>query len=509
MFCSSCGKKIDDDSVFCSGCGKKIKREPENDIPQPFTEISPETSQTTDTSETEILYTPENNSQPEFSQENSEKYCSEKTELEKFFGSTEPIDHINPEPVPEIPEQPPEKHTRESLPDLVLRKKSEKPGEIYQEEIYQEQEEDYPEENYPESPESYNDNDDTQYIPYEDIQNDYDENYDSPPEYDDTPQYDYPPEYPEDQPYFTPPPPPPVQPVSKPAPVKVGALRLFGAGTVTFFTTIFFIVLSLLFCIKLGFSGTVVEKNIKNLDTEKILEAEYDGNHDVNEFLYEKTGFYNISFGMANENDFRNFLLNLDMLDFIGENAAVYADYLLDSGKKPTLTSEDIAEYMFNNSVYNNLNRQDFSTMMYNLGDGQPESILSVDEWERQTGFDFAISGYVFSFLTLGILLAFIMVMFIWIAVIVDKRGRYLTGFYKNIFMTSGIILLITGAVCIIAPPIVYSHTSHVAFYLSSKLLKDFNLFMLVTGAFEVIAGIILGLIKTLIIRYERKNRDG
>lgn len=492
MFCSSCGKKIDDDSVYCSGCGKKIKKEPENDTFQSSDNTFPEKSPETDIPETEILYTPENNSQSEFSQENSEDYHDQQAELEKFFGSTEPIDHITPQPTPEIPE----KHTRESLPDLVLRKKSEISDEMHTEETY-------PEEDYTEKSESYNDNNDTQYIPYENIQHDYDENYDSPPEYDDTPQYDYPPE---NQPYFTP---PPVQQYCKPAPVKVGALKLIGAGTVTFFTIIFVIVLSLFFCIKLGFSGTAVEKNIKNLDAEKILEAEYDGSHDVNEFLYEKTDFYNISFGTASENDFRNFLLNLDMLDFIGENAAVYADYLFNSGKKPSLTSDQIAEYMFNTSGYNNLNRQDFSTMIYNLGDGQPESILSVDEWKRHTGFDFSIPGYVFSFITLGIFLAVVMVMFIWIAVIVDRRGRYLTGFYKSIFMTSGVIMLITGAVCVIAPPIVYSQTSHIAFYLSSKLLKDFNLFILVTGIFEVIAGIILGLIKNLIIRQERKNRDG
>ena len=147
------------------------------------------------------------------------------------------------------------------------------------------------------------------------------------------------------------------------------------------------IVLSILFCVKLGFSGTVVEKSIKNLDIEKVLEAEYGNNRDVNEYLYEQTEFHSITNNHGNENDFRNFVLNLNPMDYIGENASVYADYILNGGKKPSLTSEEIAEYMFNRSGYNNLTRNDFSSMVYNIGDGQTDRILSVDEWKKETGF--------------------------------------------------------------------------------------------------------------------------
>lgn len=491
---------IDDDAVFCPECGKKIKTIPENNTFSSAGKISLEKPSDTAVPETEFPYTPENNSQPEFSPEKPEEDSVIEKELEKFFGSTEPIGHINPEPLQENVEKMPEKHTREPLPDLILRKKAEAQTEDFPEENYP------PEEDYQESPEPYNDNSDTQYIPYENIQDNYNNNYMPPPEYNDNPPYNPPPpEYVGNQPYTVPPP----APAPEYRPVKVGALRLFGAGVVTFLAMVFVIVLSLLFCVKLGFSGTVLEKGIKKLDTEKILEAEYDGSHDVNEYLYEQTDFYNISNHIANENDFRNFILNLDMIDFIGENSAVYADYLLNGGKKPSLTSEDIAEYMFNKSGYDNLNRRDFSTMMYNLGDGQADEFLSVDEWKNNTGFDFRITSYIFSFVTLGILLAVVLVLMIWIAVIVDRRGRHITGFYRSIFMTSGVILLIIGSACVVAPPIVYSQTSHVAFYLSSKLLTDFNLFILATGGFELVAGIILGLIKKLIVMHERKHRDG
>ncbi len=503
MFCSSCGKMIDDDSIFCRVCGKRVKPLPENDSSSTG-KISLEKSIDIPITENETPYINEDNLQPESSDDTTEEVSAETPEDNKsFFGSTEPIEHINPEPLPENPlsEKIPEKHTRETLPDLVLRKKVQTQPEDLSEE-------DFPTDDSQEDYEDYNDNSDTQYIPYEEIQENPNNNYNPPPVYN-PPPYN-PPQYPEEQPYFNPPPPkpvPPPAPVENNRPKQVGTLRLFGAGTVTIFTMLLVLLLSLLFCIKLGFSGAVLEKSIKGLDNEKVLDAEYDGNHDVNDFLYEKTNFYNITFGTASENDFRNFLLNLDMKYFIAENVSVYADYLLNGGRKPTLTSENITEYMFNKSGYNNLIRQDFSSMIYNLTDGQADEILSVDSWEKHTGFDSRISGYIFSYITLIIILAFICVLIIWIYAIVNMRMRYMMSFCKFIFITSGVVLLLTGAVGVIAPPIVYSQTSHITFYLLSKLLKDFNLFTLTTGGFEFIVGIIFGLIRKLVIIYERKTQ--
>ncbi|MCM1313934.1 MAG: zinc-ribbon domain-containing protein [Muribaculaceae bacterium] len=519
MYCSFCGNKLDDDAIFCPVCGKKIKRILPTEINIPSENPAPEIESQPE-SPAEMLYTPENNSQPEFSPEkpvdNIAVESSEEKELENFFGSIEPIQHISSEPTPATTEEIEKMKkimavsTREPLPDLVLRKKNETKKETP------------PEENYTETPQPYerisgdpyNDNSATQYIPYEDIKENYNNNYqeDYNQEYDNYD--DYQPNYEEQPPYYDPPeyesiPPYNPQPVQEYRTVKVSGFRLFSAGIVTFISVILVIVLSMLFCIKLGFSGAAVEKGIKNLDMEKVLDAEYNGNYDVNEFLYNKTNFYNITFGMAGENDFRNFVLGLDIPDFIGENVRTYADYFLNGGQKPTLTGEGIAEYMFNHSDYNNLNRNDFSNMVYNLSDGQADNMFSVDSWKVRTGFDFRLLSYIFSPVTLGIILALICVFMIWIAVIVDKQGRHLTGFYKSIFMVGGVILLIAGAVCFIAPPVVYSQTSHVLFYLISKLLTDFNIFLIATGAFEFIVGIILSFIQKLIIMHERKYRDG
>lgn len=519
MFCSQCGNILEEDAFFCTVCGRKVKRAPADNAFAPERNIPPETE--TDI-QTATLYTPENNSQPEFAPENS---ASEEKELEKFFGSTEPIQHINPEPVTAQTEEIEqmkkvmENHTREPLPDLVLRKKAEAKKENPPEKIYQPEEEYYDdeeeEEYYSETPESYDDNSETQYINLKNkynYRNNYEQNY-SGEEYYDEPEYDdYPPED-EYIPAYNPPQRernqlyrPPVQEYRT---VHVGTARLVSAGVVTFITMLIFVALSLIFCIKLGFSGNAVEKGINRLDMEKVLDAEYDGNRDFNKFLYDKSGFYNISYQTAGENDFRNFVLSLDIPDFMGENAGIYADYFLNNGKKPTLTSGDIATYMSARAGFIGLGWNEFSNMLYNLTDNKIDSILSVDSWEADTGFDFRLLSYMSSATTLVILLAVVCVFMIWIAVIVDKRGKYLAGFYKNIFMTSGVILLIAGAVCFIAPPVVYSQTNHVLFYIISKIMTDFNLFIFATGAFELIVGIILGLIRSLIVRHERIYGDG
>ncbi|MDE6833264.1 MAG: zinc-ribbon domain-containing protein [Ruminococcus sp.] len=522
MYCSFCGNKLDDDAIFCPLCGKKIKRIPETQInPTPETP-APETETTPD-STADILYTPENNSQPEFSPENTENNVtednSEEKELENFFGSIEPIQHINPEPDTAESEEIEKMkkimavNTREPLPDLVLRKKNEVKKETLPEENYTETPKPY---NRP-SGDPYNDNSATQYIPYEDIK----ENYNNQDSYEDDYNQDYeedyndyPPDYEERPPYYDPPPyenipPYNPQPVREHKTVRVSGFRLFSACIVTIISLILLTVLSMLFCIKLGFSGASVEKGIKKIDMEKVLDAEYNNTYDVNEYLYNKTNFYNITFGMADQNDFRNFVLGLDIPDFMGENVRIYADYFLNNGQKPTITSEDIAEYMFNQSGYNNLNRYDFSDMIYNLTDGQTDNLLSLDSWKVRTSFDFRLLNYIFSPVTLGIILALICVFMIWIAVIVDKQGRHLTGFYTTICIISGVILLITGAVCFIAPPIVYSQTNHVIFYIISKILSNFDIFLIATGTFEFIIGIILNFIRKLIIINDRKYRDG
>lgn len=508
MFCSQCGNILEDDAFFCTVCGKKVKRIPERNIP-------PENETTL---QSEMLYTPENNSQPEFSPENN---SSEEKELENFFGSTEPIQHISPEPATAHTEEIEqmkkimENHTREPLPDLILRKKAEAKKENPPEKISP-PEEDFEEEQdyYNETPESYDDNSETQYINiknnYNYQQNNYEDNYDDEEYYDDYEQEydDYPQEY-EDIPpqrernqVYRP-------PVEEYRPVYVGTARLMSAGIIAFLTMLIVVAVSLIFCIKLGFSGNALEKSINRLDMEKVLDAEYDGSRDFNKFLYDKSGFYNISYQTASENDFRNFVLNLDILDFIGENAGTYTDYFLNNGKKPTLTSNDIITYMSNHSGFYGLGWYEFSNMLYNLSDNKIDTVLSVDTWEADTGFNFKVLSYMSSTTTLVILLAVVCVFMIWIAVIVDKRGKYLAGFYKNIFMPSGVIMLITGAVCFIAPPVVYNQTNHVLFYIISKILTDFNLFILSTGIFEVIVGIILGLIRSLIVRHERIYGDG
>ena len=74
-----------------------------------------------------------------------------------------------------------------------------------------------------------------------------------------------------------------------------------------------------------------------------------------------------------------------------------------------------------------NLDKEDFTSNM------------SIQEYN--VGF----VRYIFSYITIGILVALVIVLFIWIALIVDRKGRHLTGFYGNIFLVSGLIVFLSG----------------------------------------------------------------
>ena len=144
MFCNSCGKKIDDDSLFCSECGAKINRIAIDSISSDKVKVSlakpsgnntDEKNQENENSDlSDSLYTPESNQQTEFSpKDDSVSETVPENETENFFGSTEPISHINPEPKQEsveeiqktIDEYNNEEH-KENMPKMVLKKNVEK-----------------------------------------------------------------------------------------------------------------------------------------------------------------------------------------------------------------------------------------------------------------------------------------------------------------------------------------------------------------------------------------------
>lgn len=463
MFCSTCGVQIDDNSLFCTKCGAKLHRIGKDDGDKP-----------------KISLEKPSDIKPE--PEAEEIQAEEKTE-ETADGTI-----TIPDNIPHISALP-ENHSEDvDRIKAVTENYKEPPKTVYADDI---PEDDLPQPYYNED-DGYSRDDGYNYGEYIDGGQDYYNNG-----YDGIPQNDY---------YN--PPPENIYPPETARPVKVGFFRLFGAGAVTLFAVVFLVVLSVLFCVKLGFSGDVLEKSFESVNIGTVLDSDtgFGNGETVNDYLYRETDFGGITAGFFGKEDFRDFILDLDINDFIAENLAVYADYLLGDGEKPNLESEEIADYMFARSDYGHLSKNDFRAMIANIGHGNTDTILSVDGWKRETGFDFGLCSYIFSFITLGVVLALVIVLMIWIAVITDKRGRYFTGFYRTAFVFSGVVCLAVGLAVIVAPPLLYSRTGNFLCYIGSKTLTDFGLFALATGGFEFVVGVIFGLVKKLAVRHEEKK---
>lgn len=279
---------------------------------------------------------------------------------------------------------------------------------------------------------------------------------------------------------------------------KIGAGRIVGATTVAFFAVIFLILFSSLLCFKFGASGKILRDRIESLSATTLLSAEFEDD-EMSDNIYKTIGFRSITHGNATEADFKEYLSKSNMLSFIGENVEIYADYIMNGkGKDPSITAGDIKTDFFkaNNDVADEifgytLSKDDLKLIQSRLEEEDIDEALSVREWNKKAGFDVKNTSYILSYITLGIFFALIIVLCIWIAIIVDKKGRHILSFYGNILFISGIILFISGLGVLIGSAIAYSITGNVIFYLIQNLLLLFGIFASAVGAFELILGII------------------
>ena len=115
---------------------------------------------------------------------------------------------------------------------------------------------------------------------------------------------------------------------------------------------------------------------------------------------------------------------------------------------------------------------------------------------------------YIFSYITIGILVALVIVLFIWIALIVDRKGRHLTGFYGNIFLVSGLIVFLSGVAVALGASVAYSFTSEIAFYLAANVLLPFALAALCLGFVELLIGYIFKKVKKSIKKKAKKAAE-
>ncbi|NLT08853.1 MAG: zinc-ribbon domain-containing protein [Ruminococcus sp.] len=296
-----------------------------------------------------------------------------------------------------------------------------------------------------------------------------------------------------------------------PKKTKVGAGRVFGASIVSFFAIIFLLTLSMAVCVKFGASGKVLRGRIEKLDKNTVLSAEYD-NDELSNNLYKTLGIRKATHGNADKPQFKEYLSKSNMLEYVGENVKNYADYILEGkGGNPSVTSEDIKIDFFkeNNHVADEVfdykfDKEGLNSIEKAMDQNDVDKSLSVKEWNKKAGFDLKNISYALSYVTLGILLALVLVFFIWVAIIVDRKGKYVAGFFESILFISGIIMFIVGLGVIAGSAIVYAFTSSVIFYLIPMVFLWFGILALGIGFAELLLSGIFKMIKKSIKRKEK-----
>ncbi|MCR4637687.1 zinc-ribbon domain-containing protein [Ruminococcus sp.] len=453
MICKKCGSNLPDDAIFCTECGARLDAETAPDVhtdDEP-TSILPHLEEVIAANEETLSLT----------SGEAELLNDEPTEI---LSTSETIELPEPEPVTEVFSA--QKPTEEKKPD--------KPA-------------DFPKQEAPAAPVSnngFNDNSNTMKIPVQPVQSSI-----APPP--------------------AKPPIQPAQPEPSPAPMpqqedkpkarkKVGGGRIFGASLVTIFTVIFLLAFSLTLAVKIGANGSIIRKRAEKLNASTTLSAQFDGK-ELAKTLYDSMGFRTATRGAADEAGFKNYMMNTDFREYAGRVAKDYLDYIIGGkGSDPSITAEDFVNDFIktnNNAAVREfdyeLTDDGYELIEKNLEKDNFSDTMSVREWSRNLGFDVDKCSYAFSFITIGILAALVILLLIWTAVILNKRARFVTGFFATVFNISGLLVFISGLAILIGSAVAFTFTHNVGFYLAETLLLPFTCMLLIIGAAELFLGFI------------------
>lgn len=316
-------------------------------------------------------------------------------------------------------------------------------------------------------------------------------------------------------------PPPPLAPEyndefaesNEAAPVKVGAFRLTGAALVTFFAVIVMIVTTLLVCVRLGVNGDTVAGRIKKMNPQTVFTSEVGDGLRISDRIFYETGFGSVVENTVDEDYFCGIMAKTNALQFAADHAKDYMDYILTgNGKEPTISNNDLTDFFISNdevfgmSLPYEMQTADYNKLRSNMAKKDTATNFSISKWSDKLGFRLENTKYILSPITIGIFGALLLVLLIWIAVIVDRRGRHLLGFYGTAFCWSGFLTVIVGIGVTAGASIAHVFTGWFVFYGCATILLPFGIYALSIGAAEYLIGFIFKRIKRAVRIKQKRN---